>query len=124
MDRAEERRWGRAKPLLAGPLLRHLREAAGITQRRLCERIGMTPSQLSDIERGIQQISLRRAAQVAGVLGDSFLFGVLAAILQDKLEEAGFGHLRVVVYQPDQDEPTAAQLTRRPDDPSNTRCRP
>jgi transcriptional regulator with XRE-family HTH domain len=96
MQRVEQRRWGKAKLLVAGQMIRQLREAASLTPKQLCSQIGMTLGQLSDIERGIQHISLRRAYQVATVLKHSFA-DVVSQILQERLDEAGFRYLRVQV---------------------------
>lgn len=96
------RRWGTDKPLTSGPLLRELRDAAGISVREVCQRIGISQSQLSDIERGIQSLSLRRAKQISSVLQHS-LAGVVERLLQEKLHDAGFDSLevRIVVREPE-----------------------
>lgn len=93
---AEKRRRGQAAPLHAGQLIRQLREQAKLTPRQLCRQIAMNLSQLSDIERGIQHLTLRRARQMATVFGSSFE-EVVRLVLQDKLQEAGFTDLRVNV---------------------------
>lgn len=79
-----------------GHLLRALREEAGLSQARLCQRIGMSPAQLSEVERGLQPLSLRRANQISKVLGSSFA-EVVQAVLQDRVEDAGFSDLQVSV---------------------------
>jgi hypothetical protein len=59
----------------------------------------MSRAQLSDIERGIGPLSLRRARQLALVLGESFL-EVVQAVLQDRVEAAGFSVQVSVSSQP------------------------
>ena len=85
----------------AGPLIREKRDQVGITRSKLCAEIGMTLGQLSDIERGIQTVSLRRAFQIAEVLKVPF-DDVVSEILRDKLYEAGFREveLTVVLHMP------------------------
>lgn len=80
----------------AGQLIRELREATGVSTKKLCAAIGMTLGQLSDIERGIQTVSLRRAHQIAEVLGVPF-DEVVAEILREKLHEAGFREIDLKV---------------------------
>lgn len=94
--RSDQRRWGKAKLLRSGQLVRELRESAGITAKVICSTIGMAPGQLSDIERGIQSISLRRAHQIAEVL-EKPVDHILAEILREKLVEAGFRYTDVEV---------------------------
>ncbi len=77
-------------------LIRQLREEAGVSTKRMCAEIGMTLGQLSDIERGIQTVSLRRAFQISQVLGVSF-DAVVTEILRDKLADAGFRNATVSV---------------------------
>lgn len=56
----------------------------------------MSPAQLSEVERGLQPLSLRRANQISKVLGSSFA-EVVQAVLQDRVEAAGFCELQVSV---------------------------
>lgn len=93
---AEKRRRGQAAPLHAGQLIRQIREQAKLTPRQLCREIAMNLGQLSDIERGIQHLSLRRARQMATVFGSPF-DEVVRLVLQDKVQEAGFTDLRVKI---------------------------
>lgn len=93
---SEERRWGRTTRLRHGALLRAAREQAGMTAKEVCHRCGISAAQLSDIERGIGPLSLRRANQIAKVLGQPFV-EIVQAVLQDKLEAAGFCGMRVNV---------------------------
>jgi transcriptional regulator with XRE-family HTH domain len=95
MNRSEERRWGRTTRLRGGALLRAARESAGVTAKEICRQTGMSVAQLSDIERGIGPLSLKRANQIANALKQPFV-EIVQAILQDKLEEAGFAmHVKV-----------------------------
>jgi transcriptional regulator with XRE-family HTH domain len=96
MQRAEARRWGRARILRSGVVLRAAREERKLTQRELCVRIGISTPQLSDIERGIGTLSLRRARQLADALELPF-DQLVARVLQDRLDQAGLTHLRVTV---------------------------
>lgn len=89
MDRSNQRRLGQVRPLQAGLLIRELRESVGVTKNKLCAEIGMTLGQLSDIERGIQTVSLRRAYQISEALGVA-VDKVVEEIVRDKLFEAGF----------------------------------
>lgn len=93
---AEKRRRGQAAPLHAGQLIRQLREQHNFTPKQLCKRIAMNLGQLSDIERGVQHLSLRRARQMATVFEEP-LDELVTLMLQDKLVEAGFTYLQVHV---------------------------
>lgn len=110
----EERRWGRAKLLRVGGLLKRLREAHGDSPRQLCELIAMTQGQLSDIERGIKPLTLRRAKQLYLKYGaTSELDEIVCQILQEKLEEVGFTHLRVKLDRAEPEpEPEATAVHR------------
>lgn len=98
----EQRRWGRLKPLRSGVLLRDARETAGLTLGQVCASfktavgVKMSASQLSDIERGIAPLALSRARQLAAVYGVD-AGPIIEAILQDRLEDAGFTDFRVIV---------------------------
>jgi transcriptional regulator with XRE-family HTH domain len=95
----DDRRWGRLKPLRHGSILRSLREESGLSQKQVCQAIGMSPAQLSDVERGIAPLSLRRANQLSKVIGKPFA-EVVRAVLQDRIEDAGFEALQVVIVAP------------------------
>lgn len=109
MIRPQARRWGKAKLLSYGALVRAARELRGLRPREFCAQLGMSLSQLSDIERGIGTLPLRRARQMAEVLGVSFA-EVVCAVLQDRLYEAGFTWLRVTIA----DTRDESQVHRRP----------
>jgi transcriptional regulator with XRE-family HTH domain len=96
MQRSEARRWGRVKPLRSGQMLRSARESRHISQKDLAAKVEISVAQLSDIERGIETLSLKRARQLATVLEIPFP-EVLSQVLQDRLNEAGFSDLRVTV---------------------------
>lgn len=72
------------------------RESKRVSNKDLCTALDMRPSQLSDIERGIASLALRRAWQISRHLGADFA-QVIAAILQERLHEAGFTELRVSI---------------------------
>jgi transcriptional regulator with XRE-family HTH domain len=67
-----------------------------MSPRDLANRIGMGQSQLSDIERGIQTMSLRRACQMAGVF-EASIQEMLEQLVTEKLEDAGFTNFRVEI---------------------------
>lgn len=102
----EARRWGLVHAFGAGHLLRELRERAGVTPKVLCARVPISLGQLSDIERGVQSLSLRRAEQITAVLGNEMI-SIVRQVLQDKLDGAGFRYLRVelVVVTEEHDKP-------------------
>lgn len=52
-----------------GDELRRLREAKGLTLRGLCEKLGVSPPFLSDVEHGRRHLTSERLAQVAPILG-------------------------------------------------------
>jgi transcriptional regulator with XRE-family HTH domain len=87
--KAEERRWGRTRLLRHGSLLRAARERSEKSAKDICMQCGISAAQLSDIERGIGPLSLRRANQIAKALGQSFA-EIVQAVLQDRVDEAGF----------------------------------
>jgi transcriptional regulator with XRE-family HTH domain len=89
LNSASERRWGKRKLLRHGALLRALRESSGRTQKEMCKLFGMSEAQLSEIERGIGTLSLRRAHTMSVALGEPLL-EIVQAVLLDRLEEAGF----------------------------------
>ena len=52
-----------------GRRVQALREAAGLTQDELAERIDRTPDTIGNIERGINSTRIETACQLAGVFG-------------------------------------------------------
>ena len=56
-------------PRVFGARLRRLREARGLSLRRLGAAVGLAPSFLSDVERGRTRPSLKSLAAIAGALG-------------------------------------------------------
>lgn len=57
----------------AGDVVRRAREAAGISQTELAKRAGLTQSNLSHIERGVNRLGFEVAARIADALGISRL---------------------------------------------------
>ena len=55
--------------VMAGIVIRRLRENAGITQEVLAERIGMSYQQIQKYERGQNRVSISRLFDIAGVVG-------------------------------------------------------
>lgn len=64
--------------VLIGTNIRQAREAAGFTQEKFSEMIGIGPKSLSAIERGMVGISLaalKRVCSALSVSSDSIIFG-------------------------------------------------
>lgn len=93
-----ERRWGRTRPLRQGAVFRAIRESAGLKLKDVSLRLQMGKAQLSDIERGIKPLPLRRAKQLAVVL-DTSVAEIVQAVLQDRVEAAGFDEVVVVTVE-------------------------
>jgi len=76
-------------PLSFGEMVASLRQADGITQKALADKLGISPQNLSDIENGRKGVSLKKAAEFAKALGYSeALF--LSKAIQYNLEDEGF----------------------------------
>ena len=61
-----------------GRQIRKAREAAGLTQERFAELIGISPQNVSCVERGLAGVSLtvlRRMCEILHVSSDSLLMG-------------------------------------------------
>ena len=61
-----------------GRRIREAREAAGLTQERFAELIGISPQNISCVERGLAGVSLtvlRRMCEILHVSSDSLLMG-------------------------------------------------
>ena len=84
-------------PLTLGRYIRSIREGEEETQAVFAERLGITPSHLSDIERGAKTVSLRRAAEWAERLGYSQGLFVQLAI---EAELANLGLNYTVTVEP------------------------
>lgn len=80
-------------PLTFGAMIASLRKADGISQSSLAEKMGMSPQNLSDIEKGRTGVSHKKAAEFARALGYSEALFLSKAIQQD-LNSEGF-HLEV-----------------------------
>ncbi len=52
-----------------GRQFRAARKAAGLTQQEVAERVGLTRTSVTNIERGIQHISLRQLYLLAAAVG-------------------------------------------------------
>src|SRR5512139_1135336 len=61
-------RW-RADPVRAGRRLRHYREAAGLDQPHLAQRVGISHEALSTLERGHRAPVIRTVHRLAAALG-------------------------------------------------------
>lgn len=78
----------RGGPLTFGQLVESHRLCDEISQAELARRMGISRSQLCDIEKGRKLVSAVRAAQFARVLGYPVTVFVAAAI-EDQLRRAG-----------------------------------
>ena len=77
-----------------GCRVRQAREAAGLTQERFAELIGVSPQNISCVERGLAGVSLtvlRRICEILHVSSDALLWGRSAGndaeILARRLEQ-------------------------------------
>jgi transcriptional regulator with XRE-family HTH domain len=52
-----------------GRVLREAREEAGLTQREVADRVGLTRTSITNIERGNQHIALHQLFLLAGAVG-------------------------------------------------------
>jgi transcriptional regulator with XRE-family HTH domain len=83
-------------PLTLGGALSALRESEGESLAQFAQRLGVSRTHLSDIEHGRRSVSLRRAAEFAGALGQHEAQFVRLA-LQNQVRDAGL-KLRVDVH--------------------------
>ena len=86
-----------------GSRIREAREAAGLTQERFAELIGISPQNVSCVERGLAGVSLtvlRRMCEILHVSSDSLLMGEAAGNSADaiahRLEQLPPEQFRVV----------------------------
>jgi transcriptional regulator with XRE-family HTH domain len=75
-------------PLTLGKLLGAIRTGEGMTQTEFASRLGVSRSNLCDIEKGRKTVSPARAARLAKALGHSETQFVRLA-LQGMVDEAG-----------------------------------
>ena len=78
----------RGGPLTFGKLLHSIRTCDEISQAELAHRIGMSRSNICDIEKDRRTVSLERAVQFADVLGYS-RNQFVSTVIEDQLREAG-----------------------------------
>lgn len=65
-----------------GGQIRKAREAAGLTQERFAELVGISPQNVSCVERGLAGVSLtvlRRMCEILSVSSDTLLMGDLGS---------------------------------------------
>ena len=83
-----------------GCRVRQAREAAGLTQERFAELIGVSPQNVSCVERGLSLTVLRRICETLHVSSDALLWGRSggndAEILARRLEQLPPEQFRVV----------------------------
>jgi transcriptional regulator with XRE-family HTH domain len=76
-DRARRNETPTPETIEVGMRFRHGRRQAGISQRRLADRSGVSQSEISRLERGMTPgMSAYRVFAIALALGDQFPFGV------------------------------------------------
>ncbi len=78
----------RGGPLSFGQLLHSIRICDEISQSQLADMVGMSRSNICDIEKNRRTVSLERAAEFAEVLGYS-QNQFVATVIEDQLREAG-----------------------------------
>ncbi|MEJ2183944.1 MAG: helix-turn-helix transcriptional regulator [Nitrospirota bacterium] len=66
-----------------GSLIREMRKAAGMSQMRLAEKIGVSYQQVQKYEKGASKLSVQRLTQIANVFG----VPVTAFLENDKLDK-------------------------------------
>lgn len=64
----EARRWGAAPKLVGGARIRECREELGIKPNDFAKRVTISRAQLSEIERGNQELPAHRRAAFAAAL--------------------------------------------------------
>ena len=85
-----------------GRRVRKAREAAGLTQERFAELIGISPQNVSCVERGLAGVSLTvlRMCEILHVSSDSLLMGEAASnradVIAHRLEKLPPEQFRVV----------------------------
>jgi transcriptional regulator with XRE-family HTH domain len=57
------------RPLRLWEVLRHVREREGLSQTQLGKRLGLSATTVSELERGVKPLTVRRAEQMAAALG-------------------------------------------------------
>ncbi|WP_017599226.1 helix-turn-helix domain-containing protein [Nocardiopsis lucentensis] len=57
------------QPITHGPAIRAIREASGVKLAVLAQRVGIAPSYLTNIEKGVKQPALDTALRIAYELG-------------------------------------------------------
>jgi transcriptional regulator with XRE-family HTH domain len=78
-------------PLSFGDMVASLRQSDQISQSALAEKLGISPQNLSDIEKGRKGVSLKKAAEFAKAMGYSEVLFVEKA-LQEELNRDGFNY--------------------------------
>ena len=75
--------------LTFGGMLKSWREADGLTQVSFAKKIGLSPQNLNDLEKGRRIPTATRAAKIAKKLGLPEL-GVIQLAIRDTLAKEGF----------------------------------
>ncbi|MBN8548409.1 MAG: helix-turn-helix transcriptional regulator [Deltaproteobacteria bacterium] len=83
-----ERRYG---PLTLGRFLSSWRTSESLSQKDFAKKIGISPANLCDIERGRKGVSIFKAAQIAKEIGFSPTMLVQLA-LQDQMNSSGLDY--------------------------------
>ncbi|HEY9408908.1 MAG TPA: helix-turn-helix transcriptional regulator [Jiangellaceae bacterium] len=89
--RTDDACWTYPDPVLEafGNRIRDYRTAAGLTQRLLAERVGLTRASIGNIEAGFQDVGVRRLVRLASALDTT-----PAALLAPGLEPANAAEAR------------------------------
>lgn len=77
--------------LTLGRFISSWRKSEGMNQREFAEKIGISPANLCDIEKGRKGVSLFKAADIARKIGYSATFLVQLA-LQEQVESSGLDY--------------------------------
>lgn len=87
-----------------GRRVREAREAAGLTQERFAELVGISPQNVSCVERGLAGVSLtvlRRMCEILQVSSDSLLMG-----------ESGNNHAEAIAHRLEKLPPEQFRVVR------------
>jgi len=67
-------------PMTFGGFLSSWRESLGLTQVEFAKKLGISPANLCDIEKGRQLVSPKKAAEIADIIGYSAIVLIELAI--------------------------------------------
>ncbi len=90
-----------------GVLIRDMRKAAGMSQMKLAEKIGVSYQQIQKYEKGASQLNVGRLLQIADA------FGVPVSAFLGETAEAGVAQLKPQYSTLSEDEAKMIMLFRR-----------